>query len=71
MSSHSHHSGMMGHTGKMHGKGDTSQNAAVNQLNEQSLAAAQRGQTFGGSNMGAGGMSTGSSAGTPDTGNMK
>jgi hypothetical protein len=76
MSTHSHHS----HMGKMmHGKGDASQDAAVNQLNDQSYQAAQRGQAFGASSMGSGGMtsggtngmSTGSGAAAPDTSNMK
>jgi hypothetical protein len=71
---------MMGHTGKMmHGKADTSQDAAVNQLNDQSYQAAQRGQAFGASNMGSSGMtsggtngmSSGSGATAPDTSNMK
>jgi len=80
MSTHAHHSAMMGHTGKMmHGKGDASQDAAVNQLNDQSYQAAQRGQAFGTSNMGSSGMnsggmngmSSGSGATAPDTSNMK
>ena len=53
MSTHSHHSAMAGHSSKMmHGKSDASQDAAVNQLNDQSYQAAQRGQAFGTSNMG-------------------
>jgi len=51
MNTHSHHGAMAGHSGKMmHGKGDSSQDAAVNQLNDQSYQAAQRGQSFGTSN---------------------
>jgi hypothetical protein len=78
MTSHSHHSAMAGHSGKMmHGKSGASQDAAVNQLNDQSYQAAQRGQAFGTSNMGSGGMTSGgmntmpsgSGAGAPDTSN--
>ncbi len=78
MATHSHHSAMAGHSGKMmHGRSDASQDAAVNQLNDQSYQAAQRGQAFGASNMGSSGMtsggmngmSSGSGAGAPDTSN--
>lgn len=77
MSTHSHHSAMAGHSSKMHGKSDASQDAAVNQLNDQSYQAAQRGQAFGTSNMGSAGMPSGSmngmpsgsGAGAPDTSN--
>jgi hypothetical protein len=78
MSTPSHHSAMAGHSSKMmHGKSDSSQDAAVNQLNDQSYQAAQRGQAFGASNMGSAGMpsgsmngmSGGSGANAPDTSN--
>jgi hypothetical protein len=66
MSTHSHRSAMAGHSTKMmHGKSDSSQDAAVNQLNDQSYQAAQRGQAFGTSNMGSGGMTSGSMNGMP------
>ncbi len=76
MNTHSSH--MAAHSSKMmHGKSDASQDAAVNQLNDQSYQAAQRGQAFGASNMGSAGMpsgsmngmSGGSSASPPDTSN--
>jgi hypothetical protein len=42
-----HRSAMNGHQmGAMHGRSDTSQNAAVDQLNDQSYQAAQSGQAF-------------------------
>jgi hypothetical protein len=52
-----HRSAMMGHSDHMmHGRTDTSQDAAVDQLNDQSYRAAQQGQAFSASNTGAGGM---------------
>jgi hypothetical protein len=46
-SADTHRSTMNGHRmGAMHGRTDTSQNAAVDQLNEQSYQAAQNGQAF-------------------------
>jgi hypothetical protein len=50
-----HRSAMAGH-GMMHTKSDTSQDAAVDELNNQSYQAAQRGQTLSSSNMRSGGM---------------
>jgi hypothetical protein len=46
-----HRSAMAGHSRMMGGKSDTSQNATVDQLNEQSYRAAQQGQAFSASNM--------------------
>jgi hypothetical protein len=74
--SHStHHAAMMGHSGGgMHARTDSSQNSAVDQLNDQSFQAAQRGQSFSSSDTGTsgsmmpagsgsmGGMSGGSSS---------
>ena len=55
------HASMSGHSG-MHARADNSQNSAVDQLNEQSYQAAQRGQAFSASDSGsAGTMSPGSS----------
>jgi hypothetical protein len=52
-----HRSAMMGHSDHMmHGRTDTSQDAAVDQLNDQSYRAAQQGQAFSASNTGTGGM---------------
>lgn len=52
MDSHSTHRAAMGHMhGMMHGRNDRSQDAAVDQLNEQSYQAAQNGQAFNGSTM--------------------
>jgi hypothetical protein len=52
MGSHSsHRSAMSGHAG-MHARNDTSQNSAVDQLNDQSFQAAQRGQSFSASDTG-------------------
>jgi hypothetical protein len=66
MSTHPHGSAMAGHSTKMmHGKSSSSQDAAVNQLNDQSYQAAQRGQAFGASNMGSAGMPSGSMNGMP------
>jgi hypothetical protein len=50
-----HRSAMTGR-GVMRGRDDTSQNAVVDRLNDQSFQAAQSGQTYGGSNMAPGGM---------------
>jgi hypothetical protein len=59
-----HRSAMGGHeTGMMHGRSDSSQDAAVDRLNDQSFQAAQSGQTYGGPNMQPGGMSGGSASG--------
>jgi hypothetical protein len=56
MDSHStHRSAMSGHSG-MHARNDSSQNAAVDQLNDQSFQAAQRGQSFSGSDSGSSGV---------------
>lgn len=41
-----HHSAMGHSAGAMHGRTDTSQDATVDRLNEQSYQAAQQGQTF-------------------------
>jgi hypothetical protein len=65
MTTHSHRSAMAGRSGKMHGRSDASQDAAVNQLNDQSYQAAQRGQAFGTSNMGSSGMTPGGTNGMP------
>ena len=54
-----HHSARAHRTGAMHsGKTDSSQNAAVDRLNEQSYQAAQKGEAFGGggSDQGSAGM---------------
>jgi hypothetical protein len=68
----SHRSAMGGRgTGMMGGKRDTSQNAAVDRLNDQSFQAAQSGQTFSGSNAAPGAMpgrSSGGSGGSGDGG---
>jgi hypothetical protein len=52
-----HHSAMGHSTGAMHGRSDSSQDAAVDRLNEQSYQAAQQGQSFG-ADAGPGPMST-------------
>jgi hypothetical protein len=49
MSTHSHRSAMAGHSSKMMHEKSDAQDAAVNQLNDQSYQAAQRGQAFGAS----------------------
>jgi hypothetical protein len=43
-------------SGMMHAKGDSSQNAAVDRLNDESYQAAQQGRALSASNMGSGGM---------------
>ncbi|WP_428534798.1 hypothetical protein [Rhodopila sp.] len=49
MGGHPMHHSAMGHShAMMHGRSDTSQNADVDRLNEQSYQAAQQGQTYGG-----------------------
>jgi len=64
MGSHStHHAAMSGRSG-MHARADNSQNAAVDQLNEQSYQAAQRGQSFSGTDTGASGTMAPGSSGT-------
>jgi hypothetical protein len=52
-----HRSATLRHEGAMRGGSDSSQNAAVDRLNEQSFQAAQNGQSFTGMNNG--GMSSG------------
>jgi hypothetical protein len=55
MDNHSTHRTAMAHTpGAMHGRSDASQDAAVDQLNEQSFQAARSGQAYNGG--GSGGM---------------
>jgi hypothetical protein len=55
------------HGGAMHGsKGDRSQDAMVDRLNEQSFQAAQQGQSFSVSGSGAGNTAPASGAGTHD-----
>jgi hypothetical protein len=58
MGGRSMHRADMGHHGAMHGKTDMSQDAMVDQLNEQSYQAARSGQAFNGSgsSSGSGGM---------------
>jgi hypothetical protein len=61
-----HHSARAHKGGGMHAqKGAASQDATVDQLNDQSYAAAQKGQTFGGggSDQGSGGMTKPSGSG--------
>ena len=83
MSTRSTHHATMGHSsGMMRSRGDSSQNAAVDQLNEQSYQAAQRGEAFNGSgssgssymgsgNMGSGSMNSGSmNSGSMNSGSM-
>jgi hypothetical protein len=74
-----HHSARAHKGGAMHaGKGNASQDAAVDQLNDQSYAAAQKGQSFsgGGSDQGMGGQGMGGqgmggqSSGGPGSGGM-
>ena len=64
---HMTHRSAMSHSGgMMHGRSDTSQNAAVDRLNEQSFQAAQQGQTFGGvGGSDSGTMTTPSGASSP------
>jgi hypothetical protein len=57
-----HRSAMAHHTGMMHSRTDRSQDAAVDQLNEQSYQAAQRGQMFG-ADSGSGSMGSPSMSG--------
>src|SRR5690348_2272622 len=54
MSTHSSHRSGMGSrsTGMMHSKADSAGDAAVDQLNDQSYQAAQRGEAFNASNVG-------------------
>jgi hypothetical protein len=55
MGGHSmHHSAMSGHS-MMHGRNDSSQNSAVDQLNDKSYQAAQRGQSFSATDSGSSG----------------
>jgi hypothetical protein len=57
-----HRSATLRHEGAMRGGSDSSQNAAVDRLNEQSFQAAQNGQSFTGMNnggMNSGGMNSG------------
>jgi hypothetical protein len=57
-----HRSATLRHEGAMRGGSDSSQNAAVDRLNEQSFQAAQNGQSFTGMNnggMSSGGMNSG------------
>jgi hypothetical protein len=63
--SHATHHAMMGHsTGGMHARTDGSQNSAVDQLNDQSFQAAQRGQSFSSSDTGAPGTMTPAGSGS-------
>jgi hypothetical protein len=60
-----HRSAMSGHSGRMrHSREDTSQNAAVDRLNDESYQAAQRGEAFGASNMGQRDMTAPSGSGS-------
>jgi hypothetical protein len=60
----SHHAAMRGHA--MHARTDTSQDSAVDQLNDQSFQAAQRGQSFSASDTGSsGGAMSGGTANAP------
>ena len=65
-SDHRMHHAEMGHTGRsMHSRADTSQDSAVDQLNDQSLQAARSGQAYNGGGSSGGMMSpTGSQSGT-------
>jgi hypothetical protein len=61
-----HRSAMGGGHESMHSRNDTSQNAAVERLNDQSFQAAQSGQAYTGSGtMGSGGMGGSMGAGSP------
>ncbi len=51
--SHMHHSAMEGHHMKRESKGASSQDAAVDRLNDESYAAAQKGEAFGSGDMSA------------------
>jgi len=64
-----HRSAMGHHTGMMHSRADRSQDAAVDNLNDQSYQAAQSGQTFGSGtgSMGSSGTSGPGSLGSGDT----
>jgi hypothetical protein len=60
----SHHAAMREHA--MHARTDTSQDSAVDQLNDQSFQAAQRGQSFSASDTGSsGGAMSGGTANAP------
>jgi hypothetical protein len=71
MGSSTHHAMGRRSSGSMHARRDTSQNSAVDQLNEQSYQAAQRGQAFSASDSGSSGnMSSGGSSGMRGSGSM-
>ena len=75
MDSHSTHRSAMGHGSRaMHGESDTSQNAEVDRLNDQSYQSAQQGQSFSGagSNSNSSGMTApgGTSSGDMSSGAM-
>ena len=62
---HMMHHSAMGHSERMmHGRSDTSQNAEVDRLNEQSYQAAQQGQTYSGAGGSGAMMSPGTSGGS-------
>jgi hypothetical protein len=60
-----HRSAMAHHTGMTGRRSDTSQDAAVDQLNEQSYAAAQKGQPYGSNDSNSAAMPPASPAGAP------
>lgn len=67
------HGTMSAHSGMHAGRSDTSQDAAVDRLNQQSFEAAQRGESFsaGASASGSGGMMNGGSGQTDTAGHSK